>query len=564
MNPKEVLPLHGTVIPMNRPVPSSQSTRPIARAVGRTALLAVAVLLAGCNTTWREYRANGWKVGPNYKKPVAAVAETWQDAADERVRPGDANLQNWWTVFNDPEMDRVIQYAYRQNLDLRTAGLRVLESQAIRGVTVGGFFPQTQQLEGGYQRNQISHANPATNFFPFRAINRYDLGGRIAWELDFWGRFRRQIESSDASLDASVENYDAVMVLLLAETADAYVQYRTAEQRLSYARQNIAAQRNTYEYYKIRVEKGRDKPVDMLQAKSNLYRTEALVPEYETSKRIANNRLCVLLGLPSQELNPPQSTPTIIPQTPPEVVVGVPAELLLRRPDVRYAERQAAAQSALIGYAESDLYPHVSITGYLGLNAVEFPLLWSQKAWIGNVGPSFNWQILQYGRLRNNIRIQDAKFQQLAVQYQQTVLKANEEAENAMVTFLRAKEQVIALREAVGAALESVRLTTVESELGAQDYNRVFNLQVLLTQEQDRLALAESAATRGLIQLYKALGGGWQIRLDQSGSVILPELIATPRQNGNQPTDAPKPIDNPPQPPAPSTIKSPIAPSNGS
>ncbi len=538
--------------------------------------MALTMLVVGCNTSWREYRQNGWKVGPNYKKPVAAVSDTWIDAGDSRVRPGEPDLVHWWHVFNDPEMDRVIQYAYRQNLDLRTAGLRILESQAVLGVTVGGFFPQTQQLEASYQRNQISHANPTTNFFPFRAINRYDFGGRIAWELDFWGRFRRQIESSEASLDASIENYDAAMVLLMAETADAYVQYRTAEQRLAYARQNIEAQRNTYEYYKIRVEKGRDKPVDMMQAKANLFRTEALIPEYEVNKRTANNRLCVLLGIPPQDLNPPRSTPEIIPQTPPEVVVSVPAELILRRPDVRNAERQAAAQSALIGYAESELYPHVSITGYLGLNAVEFPLLWSQKAWIGNVGPTFQWQILQYGRLRNNIRIQDARFQQLAVQYQQTVLKANEEAENAIVTFLRAKEQVLALNEAVSAALESVRLTTVESELGAQDYNRVFNLQVLLTQEQDRLALAQSAAARGLIQLYKALGGGWQMRLNPDGVSAPPpgangEIILPPEPNGKQPSEAPALPNNPPTPPAPNNVqdaaggvKFPATPSKGS
>lgn len=521
--------------------PSARSGALVSRR--RFSAAVAGTLLTGC-TPWRQYVGNRFKVGPNYAKPAAAVASEWIDNADARVKAGTTDLRDWWQVFNDPYMDQLVRRAYDGNLTLRVAGLRVVESQAQLGVAVGGIFPQTQNVNATYLRNQISHANPSTSFFPFRAINSYNVGATLAWELDFWGRFRRAIESADATLDASVENYDDALVMLLSDTCDAYVQYRTAQQRLKYAQENVAIQTGVLGIAEDRFKAGVANELDVTQARSNLSRTEALIPQFQLNKRVQGNRLCILMGIPPRELDSLLGEETPIPSAPPEVVLDVPAELLLRRPDVRRAERLVAAQSAQIGIAVSDLYPHMSITGNLNVNSQLPNLLFTGSAVAGNVGPTFNWSILNYGRFRNNIRYQDARFQELAVEYQQVVLKANADAENALNTFLRAQEQVRVLQVSVQAAKRSVEIVTEQYKAGTADFNRVFNIQALLTQEQDGLAQAQSAVALGLVLLYRNLGGGWQLRLEEPRPNTTVDALPV---NESQST--------PPPPPPPSDAK---------
>ena len=529
------------------PANGAESAKPVdRRGALKLGLACAATTLSGC-TPWREYYRNGFKVGPNYRKPLAAVSDNWQDTSDARVKAGPADLRDWWYVFNDPALNQLIFNAFRGNLDVRTAGLRVLESQALRGYAAGNFFAQTQQLNFSYQRNQISHANSTTSFFPFRAIDQYQVGPNFIWELDFWGKFRRQIEAADANLDAAIESYDAMLVQYLAETADAYVQLRTAEQRLQYARENAEIQAGILTIADERLKAGVTNELDSLQARSNLRRTQALIPNLEIVRRVANNRLCVLMGTPPRDLTPELGFNPVIPTAPSDVVLGIPAELLFRRPDVRQAERLVAYQSALIGVAQADFYPHISITGNLNVTAQEFNKLFSTKAVAGSVGPTVAWQILQYGRILNNVRAQDARFQQAATTYQQTVLKANEEAENALITFLKSQEEVTVLRDSVAASSRSVEIVSLEYKVGKSDFNRVFNLQTLLTQEQDRLAVAYSDVARGLISLYRALGGGWQIRLNGPGPFEQQAPLAPP----NAPPEPPliPPVENVPKAP---------------
>jgi NodT family efflux transporter outer membrane factor (OMF) lipoprotein len=474
-------------------------------------VLTLALSCPGC-TPWTEYVHNGFKVGPNYHKPPAAVAPDWIDAGDKRLRKGKDDLSHWWTVFQDPVLDNLICLAYRQNLTLREAGFRVLQARAQLGITVGNFFPQTQTMMGSYMREAVSAetagrgASTAGRFF-----SMWDFGFTLAWELDFWGRFRRAIESAAATLDASVEDYDDVLVTLLSDVATAYVQMRTLELRIQYARENATIQRKTYDINKAK--KGvLTAGLDVEQALSILRQTEAGISELEIALRVTTDQLCILLGIPPEELRAKLGK-GMIPVAPPEVVIGIPADLLRRRPEIRRAERLAAAQSAQIGVAESEFYPHITFRGTLDYQASTFKKLFNSRAMSGSVGPSFQWEILNYGRHLHNVRLQDARFQELVAAYQQTVLTANREAEDGLVTFLRAHERFRLQQEAVkagAAAVKAIRDLWRDGLL--TDYTRVAQLeqnQVLL---EDTLALAEGEIALGLIQVYRALGGGWQIR----------------------------------------------------
>ncbi len=306
------------------------------------------VQLCGC-TGLREYIDNGFKVGPNYAQPPAPVATEWIDAADQRVRKESDDLSKWWTVFNDPVLDGLICFAYKQNLSLKAAGFRVLQARALLGIDVGNLFPQTQKMMGDYTRVALSDAT--ANSIPSfnipgtqRYFSQWDYGFNLGWELDFWGRFRRAVESGSASLDASVANYDDVLVTLLGDVASNYTQIRTTELRIQYTKDNVALQRETLEISEARFKVGAVSELDVDQARSTLEQTIAGISELEIALRQANNRLCVLLGIPPEELKAKIGAAPI-PAAPVDVAAGIPADLLRRRPDVRRAERQAAAQS---------------------------------------------------------------------------------------------------------------------------------------------------------------------------------------------------------------------------
>src|SRR5215212_7710774 len=375
-----------------------------------------------------EYWQNGCKVGPNYMRPAAPVESAWIDDANPRLKSEGQLLSAWWTVFNDPALNQLIQTAYQQNLTLRQAGARILEARAQLGIARGELFPQTQNVFAQYSRNKLSNkiANPpAAQWF-----SQWDVGATASWELDFWGRFRRAIEAADAELDASVEDYDDVLVVLLSDVATNYVQYRTFEQRLAYARANAGFQRKSYDLATDKLQHGATTERDQQQAKQALEQTEALIPVLEIGKRQAANRLCVLLGMPPTNLDQILGPGAGVPTTPPDVIFGVPCDLLRRRPDVRRAERQVAAQSARIGVATSNLYPHISLIGTLGYEAENFSDLFSSRSFFGSIGPSVRWDILNYGRLVNGIRVQDALFQTRVLDYQNAVLRAGREVED--------------------------------------------------------------------------------------------------------------------------------------
>jgi NodT family efflux transporter outer membrane factor (OMF) lipoprotein len=490
---------------------------------GRRVLLVLAgvvlMLSSGC-TSCEEWVHNGFKVGPNYQKPPAPVASEWIDSKALGVNVATQDLKCWWSAFNDPKLNALIAQAYQQNLTLRSAGTRILASRAQRNIAVGNLFPQTQQLSADYQHTQLSAnvANPvsredfAGNTLGNRFINDMAVGPNLSWEIDFWGRFRRGVEASSAELDASVENYDDALVLLISEVASTYVQIRIIQQQIKYADGNIAVQTELVKQAEDRLQGGAGRKIDQGQMRSNLYDTRALKEQLQVGLRQANNQLCVLLGMPVRDLLPELGDGDI-PTVPPEVAVGMPADLLRRRPDLRRAERLVAAQSARIGIATADLYPRLTVIGGLGYEAANLSDLFAAKSFIGTIGPSLQWDILNYGRLVNGIRVQDSLFQTAVVDYQNAVLSAGREVEDSIVLFLRSQSRTRYLAESEKEAKIAVDEAVELSKQVKFDLNTAFVTSNFLVQQQDKLAQSRGDIALGFIQIYKALGGGWEIRL---------------------------------------------------
>ena len=441
------------------------------------------------------------------------MARQWIDADDQRVRTDADDLSKWWTVFNDPGLDSLICCAYRQNLTLRKAGCRVLQARAQLGITAGQIFPQNQNVAGDYSRNALSRAAANHDNITKPFFDQWNAGFNLNWEIDFWGRFRRAIEADAANLDASVNDYDNVLVTLLGDVATNYVQMRTFQGRIECAQANATLQRKTLEIADAQFRAGRRDQLDVFQARSTLEQTEAQIPELEISLRQTIVQLCILLGMPPEELQS-RLGPAPIPAAPPDVALGIPADLLRRRPNVRRAERLAAAQCARIGIAEADYYPAFSINGTLGYSAQQFQDLFRPSAFNSSVGPSFQWNVLNYGRILNNVRLQDARFRELVAAYQQTVLNANKEVENGLVTFLKAQRRTKLQSASVQDAERAVTIVLAQYTAGAIDLTRVTQLEQFLVQQQDVLTQARGEIATGLIQVYKALGGGWQIRVN--------------------------------------------------
>ncbi|MDA8745428.1 efflux transporter outer membrane subunit [Rubripirellula amarantea] len=490
------------------------------------AILALVTTASGCMTTPREWAANCFKVGPNYFRPAAPVESQWIDfKSDARISDAPADASAWWTVFNDPQLNGLVAAATRQNLTLRIAGTRIQQAQAIRGIAVGSLFPQVQQSFGSYDRVQISkniaNSAPVTNF------DQWAAGFNLSWEIDFWGRFRRGIESADAALDSTVEGYDNVLVLLLADVATTYVQIRTLQAELRLLSENVASQKQSLSIAEAQYRAGQANAADVLQTRNNVEQTESLIPPLEAVLRQQNNALCVLLGLPPRDLVAELGEGPI-PTAPTGVAIGIPAELLRRRPDVRQAERIAAAQCAQIGIAEAEFYPHIAINGVIQWQAQDLDDLFTSPSTAGSVGPSFGWNILNYGRIRNSVRQEQALFDQAVLNYQDTVLKAQRETEDSLVGFLKAQEQTEKLQLAVRDINELSDILLTQATSGATNFDRLFVVQAQATVQQDNLATSQGNIAINLIRLYRALGGGWQIRLDSGQPFAMQSAGPTP------------------------------------
>jgi NodT family efflux transporter outer membrane factor (OMF) lipoprotein len=468
----------------------------------RILLLAAFLLLTGCAA-----------VGPEYVQPDAPVPDAW-DVKAEGLTATEYELIEWWDVFEDPVLDELVEIAHQQNYTLELAGLRVLEARAQLGIATGLKYPQQQFAAGGVNRISPSeNAGQGSSSF-----NQYDLGASLAWEMDFWGRFRRGIESADAVLAASVADYDDAMVLVTAQVVDNYVVIRTLEEQLRIARNNLELQQRSYDIAEVLYRQGEDSELDVQQALTLLLSTKATVPDLETQLALAQNALNTLLGQ-NDGFVEALITPGPIPEVPDQVAVGIPADLLRRRPDVRQAELQAVAQNAQVGVATADLYPSIALTGSLGVVSISSGVggggaseLFSSDSLTYTAGASFTWPFMNYGRIRNNIRVQDARLQQTLVAYQQSVLQAAQEVDDAMLSLTGAQQQIEILIDTVEAAQRSNDLSVLQYKEGFSGYQRVLDAQKSLFSQQNRYAATRGLAVRSLIGLYKAMGGGWEVR----------------------------------------------------
>ena len=480
--------------------------------------LATVVLLTGCTM-----------VGPKYQQPTATVTPEWMDLDDPQLSAEPVVDPEWWSnAFKDPVLDQLVEDALAQNLSLRSAGLRVLQAQQNLSIVVGKRYPQQQAVTGsaGVQRlsnNSMDHLPLLHDEFA-----SYSLGFGLSWEADFWGKFRRMVQQAAAELDASVAGYDDAMVALIAEVAQTYLMVRTFQKRLDIANQNLDLQSQSVKISRAKFEGGETSELDLDQAQTLLYNTKASVASLELSLQQLKNSLAVLLGKPPGEMGDLLGEPRPIPSTPPEIAIGMPQNLIRRRPDIRVAERQLAAQAAQIGIAVAELYPQFTIGGSIGSSTNSnddkaiMDLFDADSVSLGILG-SFQWNIFNYGRLKGNIRLQDAVFQQQLVDYRETVLEAQGEVENAIVAYLKSQDQVESYQQAADFAQRAADISTAQYKNGLVDFNTVISTLKSLASQQDLQASTEGSVATNLVQVYKSLGGGWEVRDGQDPVDLLPE-----------------------------------------
>lgn len=467
------------------------------------------------------------RVGPDFQPPGEAWLGQWRSPAIEQAsqqRP-EADIREWWRVFDDPLLDRLIAEADAHNAGLRIAGLRVMEARAQLGIARSGRYPQLQQASADslyLDRDQSGGRNPQDSRFW-----QHSLGFDVGWELDFWGRFSRAIESVDAAYFAAEANYEDVLVLLRAQVAETYFALRTTEARLRVARRNAEQQKRSFEITERLFASGESDELDLQQAKTQYLGTLSSIPEFEDQVARTRNALAVLLGRPPGPLPELAEREGLIPLLDRAVLQDVPADLLRRRPDIRAAELNVAAQSALIGVARSDLYPSLSLLG---------SIVWSTSSLDGAPdtldmvgGPSLRWNILDYGRISNNVRVQDARLQQLIEVYRDSVRQAAREADDAARGLSKALERERILREAAVSAERSLTLASAQYREGYADFQRVLDAQRALLVQQDGYLVTRNSAVSSLIALYKALGGGWNStrpRIDEASRMQMQRRTA--------------------------------------
>jgi len=465
-------------------------------------LLIIPLLLGGC-----------YRIGPKYTPPDAAMENNWLEEDSGQLNTAQQAGAKWWSeAFGDPELDRLVAMALEQNLALRSAALRVLQAQQQLAIAIGNQFPQQQQVTGSASRQKETGLT----------FNNYSLGFNIGWEADLWGRFKDQVDSASATLDASVAGYDGALVSLVSQVAQNYVLIRTYQQRLQVARQNILLQDKSWRIAKAKFDAGEVSRLDVDQAESLLNNTKASVPAFEASLQQLKNSLAILLGEPPANFNTLLIKERDIPEAPAAIAVGMPQDLLRRRPDIRLAERQLAAQSAEIGFAMTELYPHLTIGGSIGTTAMKSGDLFNNNTQTWSLFGMFEWNILNYGRLKSNVRLQDALFQQLLVDYRNTVLEAQGDTENAIVAFLKSHEQLSYYQASAKASQQAVDTATIQYREGEVTFNRLITTLSDNLQQQDLVAEVRGSAATNLIRVFKALGGGWEIRGQKDPVDLLP------------------------------------------
>jgi NodT family efflux transporter outer membrane factor (OMF) lipoprotein len=458
--------------------------------------LALSLLAAACTV-----------VGTDYEQPAVDIPAAWREEAGRGLAAGATDLAQWWRRLEDPVLDELVERAVTQGLDLRAALARVREARALRGVATADRWP-TVDATASYERHGESKNTQFGSFVSDSDI--WSAGFDAAWELDVWGRVRRSVEAADADLAAGIEDARDVAVTVAAETAANYVQLRAFQRRLEIARTNVELQEETLALVNGRYAAGLVGERDVAQAIANVEFTRSRLPAFEVGVRAAENRLAVLLGRAPGALARELLDAKPIPVPPAEIAIGVPADLLRKRADVRRAERTLAAEHARIGVAEGDLYPRLALLGHIGVQSDDPDTLFEDASNVFGIGPSLRWNIFDGGRLRRRVEAQDARAEQAYVAWERTVLLALEESENAMTGFVREQRRRTSLLAAATQARRAVELAQTQYQEGLTDFQAVVDSERALADLEDELASSDATITTDLIALYKALGGGFE------------------------------------------------------
>jgi len=475
-------------------------------------LAGLGCFLSGCMT-----------VGPDYQPPTANVATQWLQFEDPRLKATSPLDPRWWKdAFQDAVLDQLIEEALAGNLTLRSAGLRVLQARQILLIATGNLYPQQQFVGAGAAVVDPGAAAGSSEV--------YNINFNLTWEIDVWGRIRRQIESASAALDATLSSYDGVLVSLIGEVAQTYLLIRTTEKRVAVARTNVTYQEESVRISQAKFDAGEISSLDVEQGQTLLFTTRASVPLLEQSLQQFKIALAILLGRLPQDMTELVGKPGPIPKVSPALAVGMPQDLIRRRPDIRVAERTLAAQSAQIGVAVSDLYPAFGLAGLIGpavstATGQVFSDLFDGSSVAYSFGGFMRWNVFNYGRIEGNIRLQDATFQQLLEDYRRTVLQAQGEVEASLVAFFQSLLQLEELRQAADAAQRAAEISMEQYMEGMVDFNTVVSTLRTLASQQDQLASIQGTVAANLVEVYRALGGGWEIRQSDNAADLIPVEI---------------------------------------
>lgn len=474
-------------------------------AASRLWVLLTPVLLVSC------------AVGPDFRSPPATVQPQWSDRAPAgEAAPGPAP-ERWWQALKDPALNRLIEMARSNNLSLQIAGVRILQARARLNQSMGNLFPQQQGIAGGVNYRKLN--DPVTS--NIQGLTPEFVTDQVlfaaTWEIDVWGKFRRAIESQRAGFLSSVASYDDALVTLIADVASVYVNIRATEERLRVATNNVGLLQESLRVATAQYDAGETSERDVRQAFTALAQTQAGIPQLENTLRQNKDALAVLIGETPDKVEAYLGGPAPIPVAPPTVAAGIPRDLLRRRPDVREAEFTAASQSALIGVARAQMYPAFSLAGVFGFasndegkNSLADMFSWQSRA--VKAGASVTYPLFNYGRLLNQVRIQDAAFQQALLNYQNTVLAAQQEVEDGLSALEAARRAVSHLESAAGSAQRSTELAMAQYKGGETDFTTVLSTEQAQLSVDDSLVSARGNVVQGVISVYRALGGGWEIR----------------------------------------------------
>jgi len=456
----------------------------------------IALALAGCAA-----------VGPDYALVEPDAPQEWHSQLRGGLTadlPKSETLAYWWRALNDSKLSSLEERAVKGNLDFKKALARIREARALRGISKANLFP-TLDASASSTNYRSSESGWST-----KENKLYSASFDAGWELDVFGGVRRSVEAAQASLEATQEDLHNVLVSLVAEVALNYVEVRTYQARLSAAYANIKTQQETYELNRSRYEAGIIDELAVQQALYNLERSRSQIPTLEIGLEAAKNRLAVLLGEKPGAVHRELAERKPIPVPPVTVAVGVPAEAMRHRPDIRRAERNLAAQTARIGVATADLYPKFHLIGTVGLESISTGNFFTADSRTWSISPGVSWNIFHGGAIRQNIKVQSARQEQALIEYESAVLKAQEEVENVLVAYAKEQRRRESLARATDAARQADLLARDRYQAGLVDFSNVLIAQLSLLSFQDELAQSEGSVTSNVVRLYKALGGGWK------------------------------------------------------